>query len=191
MLTKPQRFYDNTHKTALGYQNPLYLRQARRQQRVLYNANVLAERHDPIILCDSEETLILAEESRLKMKEKQKEHNDKPIDYVKLNKLYEYFVPHKELSAEKFYWSPASKPIPPVLVEKPTPIKVFPIKLLTTNMVKDNLQKARNHLNKFDECIKERTVVTATIWGNWGMKRIKDAYENLSKILKWVFQRGK
>ncbi|GJV01997.1 hypothetical protein Tco_1335566 [Tanacetum coccineum] len=112
----------NESLTTLGYQNPLYLRQARQQQRVLYNANVLAERHDPIIVCDSEETLILAEES--------------------------------------------SKPIPPVAVEKPTPTKVFPKKLPTTNMVKDNLQKAKNHLDKFDECIKERTVVTATIWGN-------------------------
>ncbi|GJX68318.1 reverse transcriptase domain-containing protein [Tanacetum coccineum] len=28
MLTKPQAFYDNTHKQALGYQNPFYLKKA-------------------------------------------------------------------------------------------------------------------------------------------------------------------
>ncbi|GJW99305.1 retrovirus-related pol polyprotein from transposon TNT 1-94 [Tanacetum coccineum] len=177
MLTKPQRFYDNTHKTAIGYQNPLYLRQAQWKQPILYNANVLDERHDPITVCDYEETLILTEESRLKMKDKQKEHNDKPIDYAKLNKLYEYFVPQQQLSAEQAYWSPVSKPIPPVSVEKPTPPNVFPKKLSTTSIVKDSLQKAKNHLDKFDDHIKAKTVVTATNWGNWGMKHIKDAYE--------------
>ncbi|GJT09662.1 hypothetical protein Tco_0856704 [Tanacetum coccineum] len=34
MLTKPQIFYDETHNTNLGYQNPLYLSQARRIQKI-------------------------------------------------------------------------------------------------------------------------------------------------------------
>ncbi|GJX16736.1 hypothetical protein Tco_0217568 [Tanacetum coccineum] len=68
MLKKPQIFYDETHKTALGYQNPLYLSQARRKQPALYNGNVLiAKEHNPVSVCDSEETLILVKESRLKM----------------------------------------------------------------------------------------------------------------------------
>ncbi|GJY48422.1 retrovirus-related pol polyprotein from transposon TNT 1-94 [Tanacetum coccineum] len=115
-------FYDEAHKTALGYQNPLYLRQAQRKQPVLYNAKTLVEKHDLISVCDSEETLILAEESRLKLKEKQTEINAKPIDYSKLNNLYEYFVPQKQLSAEQLYWS--LKPTLPESVSKPT--KVFP-----------------------------------------------------------------
>ncbi|GJS58941.1 hypothetical protein Tco_0653725 [Tanacetum coccineum] len=105
MLTKPQKFYDEIHKTTLGYQNPLYLRQAQWKQPVLYNAKVLIDKHNPVYVCDSEETLILAEESRLKMIEKQTEINAKPIDYYKLNNLYEYFVPRKQLSAEQLYWS--------------------------------------------------------------------------------------
>ncbi|GJS47943.1 hypothetical protein Tco_0598064 [Tanacetum coccineum] len=117
---------------------------------MLYNANVLAERHDPVFVCDSEETLILAEESRLKMKEK-KEHDDKPIDYAKLNKLYEYFVSQQQLSSKQVYWSPVSKPIPPV--------------------------PAKDHLDKFDECIKAKTVVNSINWENWVMDYIKDAYE--------------
>ncbi|GJS45891.1 hypothetical protein Tco_0596012 [Tanacetum coccineum] len=88
MLTKPQDFYNDAHKTALGYQNPLYLCKALRKQPVLYNANVLVKRRDPISVYDSEETLILAEEIRLKMQEKQTEHDDKSFDYAKLNKLY-------------------------------------------------------------------------------------------------------
>ncbi|GKB90544.1 hypothetical protein Tco_0962816, partial [Tanacetum coccineum] len=30
MLTKPQAFYDNIHKQALGYQNPFHLKKAQR-----------------------------------------------------------------------------------------------------------------------------------------------------------------
>ncbi|GJW99341.1 hypothetical protein Tco_0183255 [Tanacetum coccineum] len=150
MLTKPQIFYDNTHKTAWGYQNSLYLTQAQQKQLVLYNAKVLIEKHDPIYVHDSEDTLITAKESRLKIQEK---HNDIPVDYSKLNKLYEYFVPQKQLSAEQVYWAPVSKPLPSVSIEKPTPTQVFPKKLSTTSMVKENLQKAKDQLDQFDACI--------------------------------------
>ncbi|GJR41903.1 hypothetical protein Tco_1310006 [Tanacetum coccineum] len=37
------------------------------QQPALYNGNVLIAKHNPVSVCDSEETLILAEKSRLKM----------------------------------------------------------------------------------------------------------------------------
>nr|GEW57068.1 integrase, catalytic region, zinc finger, CCHC-type, peptidase aspartic, catalytic [Tanacetum cinerariifolium] len=78
MLTKPQNFYDNIHKQAL-------------------------------------ETLILEEVSRSKMSEKEKDpeaikqkKSHKPIDYVKLNKLYEdfgkRFVPQQELSTDEAFW---------------------------------------------------------------------------------------
>ncbi|GJT48427.1 hypothetical protein Tco_0974584 [Tanacetum coccineum] len=87
MLIKPQKFYDNTHKTALGYQNPLYLTQAQWKQPVLYNTKVLTEKHDPISVHDYEDTLITTEESSLKVKEKQDANNDKLVDYSKLNKL--------------------------------------------------------------------------------------------------------
>ncbi|GJW35373.1 hypothetical protein Tco_0058293 [Tanacetum coccineum] len=41
MLTKPQAFYDESHKTALGYQNPFYLSQARRKVLTLYDGHML------------------------------------------------------------------------------------------------------------------------------------------------------
>ncbi|GJY02224.1 hypothetical protein Tco_0360376 [Tanacetum coccineum] len=62
MLTKPQNYYDESHKTALGYQNPLCLHQAQWLQPVLYNGKVLIDKHNPVSVCDTEETLILAEE---------------------------------------------------------------------------------------------------------------------------------
>ncbi|GKB44394.1 hypothetical protein Tco_0889336 [Tanacetum coccineum] len=83
MLTKPQN-YDETHKTTLGYQNLLYLSQARRKQPSLYNGYVLiAKEHNPVSVCDSEETLILAEESRLKMLENPPVNVSKPKVFPK------------------------------------------------------------------------------------------------------------
>ncbi|GJW25690.1 integrase, catalytic region, zinc finger, CCHC-type containing protein [Tanacetum coccineum] len=66
-------FYDENHKTAIGYQNPFYLRKAQRIQPNLYDGTVLAKKHDVIYVSDSEETLILAEDSRSKMNEKLKD----------------------------------------------------------------------------------------------------------------------
>ncbi|GJV07252.1 retrovirus-related pol polyprotein from transposon TNT 1-94 [Tanacetum coccineum] len=52
---------------ALGYQNPFYLKQAQQKQQSLYNGKILLEKHDPPVVYDSEETLQLAQESRLKI----------------------------------------------------------------------------------------------------------------------------
>ncbi|GJT52258.1 retrovirus-related pol polyprotein from transposon TNT 1-94 [Tanacetum coccineum] len=95
-------------------------------------------------LYDTEETLILAEESRLKMLEKQTMINTKPIDYSKLNKLYDDFVPQKQLSAEQLYLS--STPSPPESVSKPT--KVFPKRLPSTSQVLKKLNNARDLLRR-------------------------------------------
>ncbi|GJT13427.1 hypothetical protein Tco_0860469 [Tanacetum coccineum] len=63
---KPDLFYHTEQKMALGYQNPFYLKQAQQKQQSLYNGKVLLEKHDPPAVYDSEETLQLAQESRLK-----------------------------------------------------------------------------------------------------------------------------
>nr|GEV46726.1 hypothetical protein [Tanacetum cinerariifolium] len=172
MLTKPQVFYDEAHKTALGYQNPLYLRQAQRKQHVLYNEKSLIEKHDPIYVCDSEETLILAKDSRLKMNEKQIKVKAKPIDYSKLNNLYEYFFHKNQLSAEQVYWAPVSKLSLPKSVTK-----VFPKKLPSTSEVHKNLQNARDLLNKFDDCIQKRTTLSPHEIGSWEATDIKGAFK--------------
>ncbi|GJU30877.1 hypothetical protein Tco_1174466 [Tanacetum coccineum] len=66
---KPGSFDHTEQKMALGYQNPFYLKQAQHKQQSLYNGKVLLEKHDPPVVYDSEETLQLAQESRLKMKQ--------------------------------------------------------------------------------------------------------------------------
>ncbi|GJS70295.1 hypothetical protein Tco_0703136 [Tanacetum coccineum] len=40
MFTKPQVFYDDTHKQALGYQNPFYIKKAQRIKPTLYDVRV-------------------------------------------------------------------------------------------------------------------------------------------------------
>ncbi|GJT40368.1 hypothetical protein Tco_0940233 [Tanacetum coccineum] len=131
MLTKPQAFYDESHKTALGYQNPLYLTQTQRKVPALYCGHTIVKQHDALSIIDTEETLELAEESMLKMHAKlndpiakDKKVNIAPIDYAALNKLSEpfvkHFMPKKQLSAEQAFWLPISKPnseIPPVQPE--------------------------------------------------------------------------
>ncbi|GKA58060.1 hypothetical protein Tco_0757248 [Tanacetum coccineum] len=73
LLPKPYLFYHTEHKMALGYQNPFYLNQAQKKQQSLYNGNVLLDNHDLPDVYDSEETLQLAQESCLKMKQLDKE----------------------------------------------------------------------------------------------------------------------
>ncbi|GJV91615.1 retrovirus-related pol polyprotein from transposon TNT 1-94, partial [Tanacetum coccineum] len=62
MLTKPQFFYDNTTKQALGFQNPFYLQKAQQSKPKLYVGDIIVQTN-PIVIPDSEETLALAEET--------------------------------------------------------------------------------------------------------------------------------
>ncbi|GJW91478.1 hypothetical protein Tco_0169031 [Tanacetum coccineum] len=65
MLTKPQAFYDESHKTTLGYQNPFYLSQAQRKVHALYDGHTIVKQHDALSVPDIEETLDLAEEKHI------------------------------------------------------------------------------------------------------------------------------
>ncbi|GJZ20746.1 retrovirus-related pol polyprotein from transposon TNT 1-94 [Tanacetum coccineum] len=64
MLTKPQVFYDDTHKQAIRYQNPFYLKKAQWIKPTLYDGIVISKKHDVIFVVDEEETLLLEEECR-------------------------------------------------------------------------------------------------------------------------------
>ncbi|GKF23643.1 hypothetical protein Tco_0075965 [Tanacetum coccineum] len=115
MLTKPQFFNDHTTKQALGFQNPFYLKKAQQLEPKLYDGNVI-KNTSTIVIPDSEETLILAEESRSKTLLKQqdpmmleKKVNTKPVDHAVLNQLSQdfetRFVPQTELSTKQAFWS--------------------------------------------------------------------------------------
>nr|GEV29497.1 hypothetical protein [Tanacetum cinerariifolium] len=88
MLTKPQFFYDHTTKQALGFQNPFYLKKAQQLEPKLYDGNVIKST-SAIVIPDSKETLLLAEESHSKMILKQqvptvleKKVKITPVDYA-------------------------------------------------------------------------------------------------------------
>ncbi|GJT37811.1 retrovirus-related pol polyprotein from transposon TNT 1-94 [Tanacetum coccineum] len=137
MITKPQVFYDDTNKQALGYQNSFYLKKAQQIKPMLYDGSVISSQHVVIPMIDDEETLILEEVSRSKMLAKQndpiskeKKINATPINYVELNQLSENFgkrfVLQQELSAEQAFWLQTSNPnivksdISPVRIEAPS-----------------------------------------------------------------------
>nr|GFC52185.1 hypothetical protein [Tanacetum cinerariifolium] len=66
MLTKPQVFYNQATRQALGSQNPRYLKKAQQLKPNLYDGSVIGK-FDVIVVPDSENTLLHAEESRSKM----------------------------------------------------------------------------------------------------------------------------
>nr|GEX11343.1 hypothetical protein [Tanacetum cinerariifolium] len=104
MLSKRPNFasYD-LHKTGLGYSNPRYSKQARITQPALYDGHVLLNpNHPPTRVHDSEESLVYAEVCKFKMTERP--GHALPINYAKLNTMYDQFVPQKELSREHVYW---------------------------------------------------------------------------------------
>ncbi|GJV05285.1 ribonuclease H-like domain-containing protein [Tanacetum coccineum] len=115
MLTNPYFFYNHTTKQAHGFQNPFYLKKAQQLEPKLYNGNVI-KNTSAIMIHDSEETLMLAEESHSKMLLKQHDLmmlenkvNTTPVDYAALNQLSQdfekQFVPQTALSTEQAFWS--------------------------------------------------------------------------------------
>nr|GEY25203.1 hypothetical protein [Tanacetum cinerariifolium] len=165
MLKKPQFFYDHTTKHALGFQNPFYLKKAQQLEPKLYGGNVI-EKTNAIVIRDSEETLMLPEESRFKMLLKQKDHmmsekkvNTTPVDYAVLNQLSQdfetRFVPQNELSVEQAFWSRNYVNSPePTPSTRPTKVEV-PKELPKVSMVNTSLKKLKHHLASFDVIIKK------------------------------------
>nr|GEZ61905.1 Gag-Pol polyprotein [Tanacetum cinerariifolium] len=97
MLTKPHFFYDHATRQALGFQNPCYLKKAQQLESKLHDGSVI-QKTNAIMIRDSEETLMLDDESRSKMLQKQKDPvmsekkvNTKPVDYAALNQLSKDF----------------------------------------------------------------------------------------------------
>nr|GEW98090.1 retrovirus-related Pol polyprotein from transposon TNT 1-94 [Tanacetum cinerariifolium] len=129
-------------KQALGFQNSCYLKRAQELKPKLYDGSVI-EKSDTIVIPDSKETLLLAEESRSKMIEKQNDPKmtkkkviTKPIDCSIINQLSNDF-------------------------ETRTTIVEVPKELPKVSMVNSCLKKLKFHLASFDMVVKERTTTTA------------------------------
>ncbi|GJW14534.1 hypothetical protein Tco_0018667 [Tanacetum coccineum] len=157
MLTKPQAFYDNIHKQALGYQNLFYLKKAQRIKPTLYDGIVISTKHVAMPVIDDEETLILEEESRSKILSE---------DFGKC------FTPQQELSNKQAFWLHISNPTiessnkPPVKVEVPS-------ELPKVSLVNASLKKLKFHLAQFDSVVKKRTTPNARTEGEWGFEHTK------------------
>nr|GEU98679.1 hypothetical protein [Tanacetum cinerariifolium] len=201
MLTKPQYFYDHSTRQALGFQNPCYLKRTQQLKPKLYDGSVI-EKSDAIVIHDSEETLLLAEESRSKMIEKQNDPKidekkviTKPIDYAVLNQLSKdfetRFVPQTKLSAEQAFSSRYSvQPEEPNLSASITIIEA-PKELPKVSLVNSSLKRLKFHLASFDMVIKERTTATAITEGTWGFEHTKSCFRDdiipFVKALKELF----
>nr|GEY79695.1 hypothetical protein [Tanacetum cinerariifolium] len=140
-----------------------HLKEKEYLEQKLYDGSVI-EKSDAIVIHDSEETLLLANESRSKMLKKQnnlkmseKKVITKPVDYAVLNQLSKdfetRFVPQTELSAKQPFWSwysvQSSEPnlsASTTIVEAPKELKELP----KVSMVNSSLKKLKFHLASFD-----------------------------------------
>ncbi|GJY97048.1 integrase, catalytic region, zinc finger, CCHC-type containing protein [Tanacetum coccineum] len=122
MLIKPQVFYDNAHKQALGYQNLFYLKKAQRIKPTLYDGSVISSQHADSPVIDDEETLILEELNRLSK------------DFGKR------FVPQQELSDAQAFWLQTSHHNTDQSASLPIQIEV-PKELPKTNSVTKFIRK--------------------------------------------------
>nr|GEW88517.1 hypothetical protein [Tanacetum cinerariifolium] len=118
-------------------------KKAQQLEPKLYYGNVI-EKTNAIVFCDSEETLMLVEESRSKMLLKQKDPkmlekkvNTTPVDYAN-----------------------SMNSLEPTPSSRPTKAEV-PKELPKVSMVDTSLKKLNHHLASFDVVIKERTTATA------------------------------
>ncbi|GJX68924.1 retrovirus-related pol polyprotein from transposon TNT 1-94 [Tanacetum coccineum] len=99
MLTKPQAFYDNIYKQALGYQNPFYLKKAQWIKPTLYNGIIMSAKHVATPVIDDEETLIIEEESQSKIKPS----DASPVKIKAPKELSKVSLVNESLKKLKFY----------------------------------------------------------------------------------------
>ncbi|GKA36044.1 retrovirus-related pol polyprotein from transposon TNT 1-94 [Tanacetum coccineum] len=142
MLTKPQVFYDNNLKQAFGFQNPFYLKKAKQIRPMLYDSNVISKETNVISIADSEETLMLEEESRSKILLKQN--------------FGKRFVSQQELSAEQAFHFQMLNPSNDSSDSSPVKVDV-PSELPKVSLVNASLKKLKFHLAQYDSMVKKRT----------------------------------
>nr|GEX12860.1 hypothetical protein [Tanacetum cinerariifolium] len=137
-------------------------KQVKELNNIVFKRNQSAQtKTDAIVIHDSEETLMLEDESRSKMLQKQ---NDpimsenkvitKPVDYVALNQLSKdfktCFVPQTELSAKQAFWSRYSVQYEEPNLSSSTTIVEVPKELPKVSMVNSSLKTLKFHLASFD-----------------------------------------
>nr|GEV60279.1 retrovirus-related Pol polyprotein from transposon TNT 1-94 [Tanacetum cinerariifolium] len=177
---------------------------SQRIKPTLYDGSVIVKEHAVISVIDDEETLILEEESRSKMLDKQNDLisikqkiNISPIDYSKLNKIKEdfskRFVTQKELSAEQAFWLKHSNYNPDTSVKSHTHVRIkAPSELPRESLVYEILKKLKYQLASFDKVVKRRitsdaiTAVLCSVNKNTFEIQIKQLSINNDQLLKQI-----
>ncbi|GKA25059.1 hypothetical protein Tco_0711092 [Tanacetum coccineum] len=137
---------------------------------------VLLEKHDPPTVYDSEETLQLAQESRLKMKQLNKDI--KPENYAKINKISKIFVSEKAKSREEVYFSNTSK-LASVsnTISKPFSIPDDECSIDTLSVAWKFLNEVKDTIVTLQSVIKHRMNANITNWSS-------PSYQEFHKIIK-------
>nr|GEX62034.1 hypothetical protein [Tanacetum cinerariifolium] len=167
-------------------------------EQKLYDGSVI-QKTNAIVIRDSEEILMLEDESRSKMLQKQKDPmmsekkvNTKLVDYAALNQLLQdfetRFMPQSELSAEQAFWSQNSRNSKEPNLSTSTTVVEVPKELPKVSMVNLSLKKLKFHLDSFDVVVKERTTATAITEGttahNDYLKHTQEEIATLREIVK-------
>ncbi|GJT49221.1 retrovirus-related pol polyprotein from transposon TNT 1-94 [Tanacetum coccineum] len=169
MLTKPQVFYDNNLKQALGFQNPFYLKKSQLIRPMLYDGSVIAKESNVISIADSKETLMLEEESRSKMLLKQN--------------FGKRFIPKQELSDEQAFRLQTSHHNTDQSASSPVKIEASR-ELPKASLVNTRLKKLKYHLDQFDNMVKKRITPDALTEEEWGFKHTKAVF--LKEIIPFL-----
>ncbi|GJV31540.1 integrase, catalytic region, zinc finger, CCHC-type containing protein [Tanacetum coccineum] len=160
MLCQPKSFYDEKHKVAIGYKNPVCLARAKHAQSAVYNGHVpVTTNHTPTVIHDSEDT----------------------------QNLLATFAPQRNLTPEQIFWSIddnrkkaetlARKPISTLTVYPPnTPVKLVPRILPTKSQVKINLYVLTQLFTEFDKTCKTRITPSGLTEGERGFEQTKRCY---------------
>ncbi|GJU26245.1 retrovirus-related pol polyprotein from transposon TNT 1-94 [Tanacetum coccineum] len=172
MMTKSKICYDHSTKQAIGFEKPFYLKKVRESKPKLYDGNVILKM-DTIVIPDSDETLMLCEESRSKMLLKEQDPmvvknkvNTKPINYAVLNNdYYKRFVRKSDLYSEHAYWKatsfPSLDPSPSSTTDKVEVPKELPKVTIDHDIVKTVVNLSVNDdcetVNECQKCLKLET----------------------------------
>ncbi|GJT56495.1 retrovirus-related pol polyprotein from transposon TNT 1-94 [Tanacetum coccineum] len=167
MLTKPQAFYDNTHKQALGGGERTLGSFWEEDSR----SKMFEKAKDPEVIA--------------------KKISHKPIDYEKLNSLIEdfetRFSPQQELSAEQAFWfhtfNPTIEPSysPPVRVDVPSEL---PKKRTTPSALEEVSMQLKQEVFQNDEsCIIQNAVELQEYFEINNLKaRLQDKDTTISRL---------
>ncbi|GJX67230.1 hypothetical protein Tco_0302957 [Tanacetum coccineum] len=165
------------HKSTLGHRNPMYLKSAQLCRPALYFGDIIVGPvHTPFRVYDSEETLVQAKVSRTKMLERMKDPwckvSSKPINYAKLNSLYDTFVAQKQLSSEQVYWLPANE-VASYNCNQSKPITTFVRTRPAKSQVSAQLKMLKACFPEFDKVVKDKTTPSYIINREWHFEHTK------------------